>query len=277
MLKALLKELRSYRRGKCSCYRQSQEHPCKQRPGLVLPCLFRTHRQTVSAGTSTTTPMTEAAPPPCWGRLQPNPALLAQMGCTALWATLTPTWMVTEPQRMGPMSWSGHLPALLPTITYTRLFKHVQSFQSTRKCQSIPTFTPPQPFQYEAFIYRDVPCSSHCRARVLPHTFLFPMDPVGSTEGQPALHRACWCLNQSCSMHTAHTSSRWVCSRLGPGRGMDTAQGPNWTQTGSHQPAGEQQDRHPGLTTCEVLPGPAPRGVGEKRDAEQYSLSRQVH
>lgn len=78
MLKALLKELRSYRRGKCSCYRQSQVQPCKQRPGLVLPCVFRTHRHSVSAGTSTTTPITEAAPPPCWGRLQPDPAVLAQ-------------------------------------------------------------------------------------------------------------------------------------------------------------------------------------------------------
>lgn len=42
------------------------------------PALSVQDPQMVSAGTSTTTPITEAAPPPCWGRLQPNPALLAQ-------------------------------------------------------------------------------------------------------------------------------------------------------------------------------------------------------
>lgn len=143
-----------------------------------------------------------------------------------------------------------------------------QSFQSTRKGQSIPTFTPPQPFQQEAFIYRDVPGSSPCRARVLPHTFLWPMDPAGSTEGQPALQRACWCLIQACSMHTAHTSSRWVSSRLGPGSGMDTAQGPNRTQTGSHQLVGEQQNGHPGLTTCALECQGLLQGKWEKKGME---------
>lgn len=133
----------------------------------------------------------------------------------------------TRAPKSETMSWSGCLPALLSTSTYTRLFRHGTSTPVHRDGPIHPHIDSTIAISARG-IYRDVPCSSHCRASPTPPSA--PWILLEAQRGsQPSTeHAGVSSEHAACTQHTQ--SSRWVSSGLGPERRMDTAHGSNWSQ-----------------------------------------------
>lgn len=198
--------------------------PCKQRPGLVLPCLSRTHR---------------------WSQLepvQPHPSqrqhhhhagegcsltLLCwhreQMGCTALWGPPSPDSPSPDSTR-APRSGTRVLVRMSsspapPTNTHTRLFRPGTSILVHQEGPIHSHVHPTTGISQEAFIYRDVPRSEPGSC---PTPSSAPQMLLEAQRGsQPSKeHAGVSSKHAACTQHTR--SSRWVSSGLGPGLGPGT-------------------------------------------------------